>query len=566
MFSLVLLGLVIIFSYGVSNVSAASGDIIYVNDSSGNDAWNGLNSTYISGIDGPKATIKNATSTVISGGTVYIAKGNYSENNITINNNMNIIGESKSDTLINGENSGTIFDITSDVIVNISNLTFINGNTDNGGAIYNNGYLTLTGCDLINNTAGVSGGAIYNSGTLNPIGSNFINNTSANFGGAIYSDGILNVTGGTFSSNMGGMGGAIYNYNVLFVSGSNFTNNTGCDGGAIVNEGSLIETGSTFTSNNAMCAGGAIITFNDCTLTVNNGTFTGNSANFGGAFVNYGEVDVTGSTFKNNTANQWGGVIYNYGTGNFHFNRIIGNTAGKGNAIYNYYSTMDASDNWWGDNNGPSIGNDVVGLTIPSWLVLKLSANPISIQYNSHSTIIADLRYDNLGSLAGGYLPNGIPVTFTTNLGTINPSSTFNGIATSILTSGGTGGTATISTYLDSQPVSTFVIIKDTIPPKISSTSPKNGAKGISRTATIAIKFSEKIKNSSFWSKIMVKNSKGQTVKISKSISGTTLNIKTRTKRTANSWYTVTIPRAAIKDLAGKNLQANYTFKFKTGK
>ena len=30
----------------------------------GNDNWNGLNSTYTSGINGPKATIKNATGTV----------------------------------------------------------------------------------------------------------------------------------------------------------------------------------------------------------------------------------------------------------------------------------------------------------------------------------------------------------------------------------------------------------------------------------------------------------------------------------------------------------------------
>ena len=50
--------------------------------SHGNDNWNGLNSTYTSGINGPKATIKNATGTVKSDGTVYIASGTYNENNI----------------------------------------------------------------------------------------------------------------------------------------------------------------------------------------------------------------------------------------------------------------------------------------------------------------------------------------------------------------------------------------------------------------------------------------------------------------------------------------------------
>jgi hypothetical protein len=57
----------------------------------------------------------------------------------------------------------------------------------------------------------------------------------------------------------------------------------------------------------------------------------------------------------------------------------------------------------------------------------------------------------------------------------------------------------------------------------------------------------------------------GKTISIAKSITGNTLTIKTATK-TANTWYTVTIPKAAIKDYAGNNLQANYTVKFKTGK
>ena len=55
---LVLMGIVFIFSYGMGNVSAAP-VTIYVNGSSGNDGWNGLNSTWTSGLNGPKATIKN---------------------------------------------------------------------------------------------------------------------------------------------------------------------------------------------------------------------------------------------------------------------------------------------------------------------------------------------------------------------------------------------------------------------------------------------------------------------------------------------------------------------------
>ena len=74
LFTIVCMGLIVIFSYGVGNVAAANASSVYVN-TQGNDTWNGLNSTWVSGTNGPKATIRNATGTVTSGGTVYIASG-----------------------------------------------------------------------------------------------------------------------------------------------------------------------------------------------------------------------------------------------------------------------------------------------------------------------------------------------------------------------------------------------------------------------------------------------------------------------------------------------------------
>jgi outer membrane protein assembly factor BamB len=115
-------------------------------------------------------------------------------------------------------------------------------------------------------------------------------------------------------------------------------------------------------------------------------------------------------------------------------------------------------------------------------------------------------------------------------------------------------------------PIYTQTYTIDKIPPKVSTTTPINLKTGVSRTSTIAIKFSENIKSSIYFNNITIKNlTTGKTVTISKSISGTILNIKTTANRTANTWYTVAIPKAAIKDYAGNNLAANYTFKFKTG-
>ncbi len=155
-------------SFGLST-SAAANTSIYVS-THGNDNWNGLNSTYISGVNGPKATIKNAVSTVSSGGTVHIASGTYKEHNIIINRNMNIIGENPINTIINGTRSGRIFNITSGVVT-IANLRLTgNGLSYNyGGAIYNNGILTVINSIFTNNNATSTfseGGAIENYGTL----------------------------------------------------------------------------------------------------------------------------------------------------------------------------------------------------------------------------------------------------------------------------------------------------------------------------------------------------------------------------------------------------------------
>ena len=124
---MVLIGLAIIFSYSMGNVCAA-GTTIYVNGLSGNEQCpNGLNATHISGtLSCLKLSIKNATSTVDTNLTVYIADGQYSGINntqITIDQNMNIIGQNETDVIINGTGTNWIFAINSGVTLNLSDLT-----------------------------------------------------------------------------------------------------------------------------------------------------------------------------------------------------------------------------------------------------------------------------------------------------------------------------------------------------------------------------------------------------------------------------------------------------------
>lgn len=106
----------------------------------------------------------------------------------------------------------------------------------------------------------------------------------------------------------------------------------------------------------------------------------------------------------------------------------------------------------------------------------------------------------------------------------------------------------------------------DKIAPKLVATYPKNNTTGISRTRTISIRFSENILASVNWSKVIVKNKYNQTCKITRWTSGNHIYIKTNSKRSSYSYYTVYIPTSAIKDCAGNNLVENYVFKFKTGR
>ena len=556
------------------------------------------------GLDALTGNVATGKSNASMGGAI-ITYGNLTVNGSGFNYNTAYWGGA----ITNGGN----------LTVNCTNFT---GNIGMGGALFNNGNSTIINSIFANNkassTSGSSiGGAILNAGTLIVSNSKFSGNTATN-GGAICNDGILTITGSTFTSNKvtstdstvenyGGAihnegkmnissstftgnratstnnmdlaygGGAISNFNEATVKTSKFSGNAADFGGAISNMGKLNISGSTFTGNKAVSTnlnyafdGGAIS--NNGNLTVTGSTFTGNIGDLGGAISNWGNSTVLGSTLTSNNATSDGGAVYNEGKLTVNFCRIIGNivkaptyissTAYALEDIENYNGSANVKYNWWGSNSGPSKGR-VVGATVSPWLVLTLSASPTTIKAGGTSTITADLLHDSNGgyhSYSSGHVPDGIGVSFTTKFGTIGSKAyTVNGIAKSTLKAGSTGGVVNVSAKTDSQTVQ--------IPLKVTSTYPKNGALGCSRTATIYLKFSQNIKASTYWSKIYVKNLKtGKIVAISKSISGNTLYIKMSSKRYAYYWYQVYIPAYAVKDYAGHKLAARYTFKFKTGR
>jgi methionine-rich copper-binding protein CopC len=206
------MGLAILFSFSIQAVSADPGQL-YVNTTSGNDDYNGESPVFVSGVIGPKKTIKNATKAVITDGTVHIASGIYNENGISdFSKNINFIGEDKYQTIIDGNKLGGLFSLGAQGVTysySFTNMQFRNGSAYNGGAIANTcGNILIDNCIFKNNIASYTGAAIYGFGTVSAPATftvtncNFTNNSASH--GAI---GIgltsLSVTGSDFTSNTG---------------------------------------------------------------------------------------------------------------------------------------------------------------------------------------------------------------------------------------------------------------------------------------------------------------------------------------------------------------------------
>ena len=231
-------------------------------------------------------------------------------NGITINKDITIDGKGHT---IDAKNLGRIFSIGEGFTVTLTNATLINGKATEGGAIYNDGSLTLSDVKLSDNAADSYGGAVFNNGELVVSDSVFDSNDIVNRGSASVDYG----------------GAAIYNWygGTLTVSGSNFTNNIknykNGDNlvGAITTIGNATVSGSNFVNNSgrwggAISATGAELRKNSSTLTVSNTIFKDNSALYAGAVYIWGSnYNITDCVFDNNTAFGKGNMTPNNNNG-----------------------------------------------------------------------------------------------------------------------------------------------------------------------------------------------------------------------------------------------------------
>ena len=226
----------------------------------------------------------------------------------------------------------------------IGNLNFRNGgsagssqpaDTPAGGAIDNNGNLTVRGGNFTGNSAS-DGGAIQNGeGSLTVRDAVFAGNSAVN-GGAVENNGTMLLSRSTITGNTASnLGGGVASAGDATVANSSLTGNTASQGGGMWTTVTADVTGGGFRGNKAAAGGGI---FNDNSITLAGSQIVGNKATFsGGGVYNdlFGDATVTGTSFRQNHA-LTGGGIENEDVATLSRSQLYGNTAGQfGGGIYN---------------------------------------------------------------------------------------------------------------------------------------------------------------------------------------------------------------------------------------
>ncbi len=275
---------------------------------------------------------------------------------------VEIIGSGAETTVILASPDNRHFNVTPGVVATIRQLRLDGGRAQFGGAILDNGSLTLEDAILTSNQATGDGGALRSAAGTPAIVRRvqFIGNSTAGNGGAIFSGSGAHVSDSLFDDNSALRGGAIYGYD-LRVRASLFTDNTGIAGGGAIygapgSSASYAEiVGSTFVGNQAgsKSLGGALHLAHGFAVT--SSTFSANSAGADGAIhtgnANLGERRIVASTFTGNNASGPGSAVHYASANNAHlmlFNNIVSGSCFRNGA---------GSGGFRGDGNVESPGN-----------------------------------------------------------------------------------------------------------------------------------------------------------------------------------------------------------------
>ena len=226
---------------------------------------------------------------------------------LTITDDVTIVGLGADALTLDATNSSsrlfTIDDRNESNLIKITltGLTLSGGSSNSGGGIRNLEELTLTEINLVDNIAIGNGGAIHNQGDLTLIKST-IQENGADLGGGIYNQGHQIITDTLIRDNFARAGGGIYNQSHQIVTDTLLENNSAkFGGGGIYNFGDSTIISSEITDNYAY-GGGGINNSNDSILTITDVVIANNSSGYGGGINNDGLANIDSSLIFGNSA------------------------------------------------------------------------------------------------------------------------------------------------------------------------------------------------------------------------------------------------------------------------
>ncbi len=340
----------------------------------------------------PLANIQTAINATTNGDTVSVAAGTYVENINFNGKNIAVIGADSSNTIIDGDSSGSVVVLNSgeDSTAVLKNFTITNGANDYGGGVwiegssplleyliveenyaihnrgggiwFNNSNSTLKYSTIINNIAQDYGGGISIDNNSTIIVEDVIinNNVTHNYdgGGVSVDNSSVNITSCTINGNSAThWGGGIYFECSDYSSGygriidSFIENNTAeSNGGGLYSHSADLEIIGTVVSNNVSSSGmGGGLNVDGGNIEIINTTIQGNfSAQRGGGLSSVpSSLYLSRNRIVNNVTNGDGGGIYLCcGTdAEIYNNTIAENSSGSGQANGIYFNGCGGSIN-----------------------------------------------------------------------------------------------------------------------------------------------------------------------------------------------------------------------------
>lgn len=288
-----------------------------------------------------------------AGDTVRLAGGVFTES-VVFSKGAVIVGAGEAATTLSGAASRAIT-VNAGVQVTLDSLTLSNGPVSSGGAIWNDGTLSVLRASVTQTSAGAAG-----------------------IGGGIYNNGALTVEDTTVSAGVAQTGGGLYNDSAGSAVLTRVTidgNQASLEGGGIFNDGSLtliqsvVQNNSTTAAATTLGAGisnNGIITIESTSVAAN----TTSGYGVGGGIYTRGQLEMRNSVVASNSAAEGGG-INNEPPGRAVLARVTirANDALSGGGVFNSSSAgFSASESAIvsnsADNFGGGVANSIAGRLI----------------------------------------------------------------------------------------------------------------------------------------------------------------------------------------------------------